>query len=132
MQRRLLGPDCPLRSSRERMGSVLDQDRASPPKSTTRYEPKDVPPYLPLWLACLIGGFVALVLVGITIAFPLADRQQYRGPMQALPPAPRLQVAPVTEREWYEAAKQQELKSAPLPIEAAMQATAKQGWGPPK
>ncbi len=110
----------------------MEQDRGSRGESVTRYEPRDVPPLLPFWLACLIGGFVALVLIGITIGFPLADRQQYRGPMQALPPAPRLEVAPVTELHRYEAAKRNELRTSPLPIEAAMQATAKQGWGTPK
>jgi hypothetical protein len=114
------------------MGSVLEQDQAGRRESATRYEPTDVPPLLPLWLACLIGGFVALVLIGITIGFPLADRQEYRGPMQALPPAPRLEVAPVTELQRYQAAKRQELRSSRVPIEAAMQATATQGWGPPK
>jgi hypothetical protein len=52
--------------------------------------------------------------------------------MQALPPAPRLEITPVTERQRYEAAKRKELRTSPLPIEAAMQATARQGWGPPK
>ena len=107
-------------------GNSTSDDRA------VRYEPKDVPPFLPLWLACLIGGFVALVLIGITLGFPLADRQQDRGPMQALPPAPRLEIAPVAERERYDFAKQKELNTPPLPIDAAMRTTARQGWGPPK
>lgn len=114
------------------MGSVLEQDEASPPESVVRYEPKDVPPLLPFWLACLIGGFVALVLIAITVGFPLADHQQYRGPMQALPPAPRLEVAPVEERQRYDAGKQEELRTSAVPIAAAMQATAREGWGPPK
>ena len=107
-------------------------DQAGNSGSPTRYEPRDVPPLLPFWLACLIAGFIILVLVGITIGFPLADRQQYRGPMQALPPAPRLEIAPVTERERYDSAKQRELRTSRMPIDEAMQATAKQGWGPPK
>lgn len=114
------------------MGSVLEQHQADRGETATRYEPRDVPPLLPFWLACLIAGFVAIVLIGITIGFPLADRQQYRGPMQALPRAPRLEVAPVTELQHYEAAKRRELRTSPQLIEAAMQATAKQGWGPPK
>jgi hypothetical protein len=68
------------------------------------------------------------VLVGVTIGFPLADHQQYRGPLKALPPAPRLETAPVDDRQRYEAAKARELKA----IDAAMAATAQQGWGPPK
>jgi hypothetical protein len=114
------------------MGSVLEKDQPSPGESAVRYEAKDVPPLLPFWLACLIGGFVALVLVAISFGFPLADHQEYRGPMQALPPAPRLEVAPITQRERYEAAKQQELKTSPTAIGAAMRKTAQQGWGPPK
>lgn len=110
----------------------MEQHQADRGETATRYEPRDVPPLLPFWLACLIAGFVAIILIGITIGFPLADRQQYRGPMQALPPAPRLEVAPVTELQRYEAAKRGELRTSRRPIEAAMQATAKQGWGPPK
>ena len=114
------------------MGSILEDNQASHGGSATRYEPKDVPPLLPLWLACLIGGFIALVFIGITIGFPLADGQGYRGPQQALPPAPRLEVAPVTELQHYEAVKRRELKTSPVPIESAMKETARQGWGPPK
>jgi hypothetical protein len=72
------------------------------------------------------------VLVFITIGFPLADHQEYRGPLRALPPAPTLQVAPVMELQRYKAAKLKELDSSQLPIEQAMRETAKQGWGPPK
>ena len=104
--------------------------RPTPDNASVRFEPKDVPPLLPFWLACLIGGFIALVLIAITIGYPLADRQQFRGPLQALPPAPRLEVAPVSQRERYEKEKQKELQAAR--INAAIDATAKQGWGPPK
>lgn len=117
---------------RERMGTDLAKAHSSPNDRAVRFEPKDVPPLLPFWLACLIGGFVALILISITIGFPLADRQQYRGPLQALPPTPRLEVAPVSQRERYEAAKQKELQTAHLPIDAAIEATAREGWGPPK
>jgi hypothetical protein len=114
------------------MGSDLDKSRASNAEPAVRYEPRDVPPFLPFWLACLIGGFVALVLIVITLGFPLADRQEYRGPLQRLPPAPRLEIAPVAQRLDYDAAKRKELQTSPIPIEAAMQATANEGWGPPR
>jgi hypothetical protein len=96
--------------------------------AASRFEPRDVPPLLPFWLGLLIAAFVISVLVGVTIGFPLADHQQYRGPLKVLPPAPRLETAPVAARQSYDAVKRQELKS----IAAAMQATARQGWGPPK
>jgi hypothetical protein len=97
-----------------------------------RFEPADVPAFLPLWLAAGLASFVIIVLVGITIAYPLADQQQYRGPMQALPPAPRLQLTPGQDLKAYQAAKRRELQGPNSSIEAAMQATAKQGWGPPR
>jgi hypothetical protein len=110
---------------------LTDRNRATD-DGEVRFEPKDVPAFLPLWLAVGLAGFVVIVLGGITISFPLADHQEYRGPMQPLPPAPRLQVAPAQDLKSYQAAKQRELKHAPMPIDAAMQATAKQGWGPPQ
>ena len=96
--------------------------------AASRFEPRDVPPFLPLWLGVLIASFVIGVLVWVTVGFPLADHQQYRGPLKALPPAPRLETAPVADRQRYDAAKRRELKS----VDAAMKATAQQGWGPPK
>jgi len=96
--------------------------------AASRFEPRDVPPFLPFWLGVLIAAFVVGVLLWVTVGFPLADHQQYRGPLKALAPAPRLETAPVADRQRYDAAKTKELKS----IEAAMQATARQGWGPPK
>jgi hypothetical protein len=97
-----------------------------------RFEPADVPAFLPLWLAAGLASFVIIVLVGITIGYPLADQQQYRGPMQSLPPAPRLQLTPEQDLKAYQAAKRRELQGSNSSIEAAMQATAKQGWGPPR
>jgi hypothetical protein len=97
-----------------------------------RFEEKDVPPLLPLWLAGGLGGFVIIVLVCVTSFYPLADRQEYRGPLQQLPEAPRLQVAPAVDLARYQAAKAKELQTSPVPIDSAMRATAQQGWGPPK
>lgn len=88
-----------------------------------------MPALLPFWLGCILAGFVIFVLVIITIGYPLADRQQSRGPLQPLPAAPRLETAPVRDRQHYDAAKQEETKGS---IDAAIRATAQQGWGPPK
>jgi hypothetical protein len=99
------------------------------PEGPPRYEPLDVPALLPFWLGCILASFVLIVLVFITIGYPLADRQQSRGPLQQLPPAPRLETAPVRDRQQYDALKRQELNGR---IGAAMRVTAQQGWGPPK
>jgi hypothetical protein len=103
-----------------------------PPAKTrgeVRFEPKDVPPLLPLWLASGLAGFVAIVFLVIRLGFPLANQQEYRGPLQPLPPAPRLQVAPKDDLVRYQQAKKRELQRAGIGIEAAMQETARQGWG---
>ena len=99
---------------------------APPDEQAPRFEPADVPPLLPVWLAAGLAGFVALVFFVIWVGFPLANHQEYRGPMKALPGAPRLQVAPVDDRARYEQAKQRELSRER--IDAAMEATARQGW----
>lgn len=101
-------------------------------ESAVRYEPKDVPPLLPVWLAAGLASFIAIVLIGITLGFPLAVHQQSRGPLQPLPPTPRLQVAPAQDLKQYQASKSRELERGGMPIEAAMRATAAQGWGPPR
>ena len=105
-------------------------------RPATRFEPRDVPPFLPFWLACLFAAFIAAVLIGITISFPLADHQEARGPLQSLPPAPQIETAPAADLARYDAAKQAELKrrsqSGETAIDAAMKATAQQGWGPSK
>ena len=100
--------------------------------SAVRFEAADVPPLLPLWLGAGLGGAVLGVMLAITLFYPLATRQEYRGPLQQLPPAPTLEVAPLSHRANYDATKQRELQQAPVPIEQAMRATAQQGWGPPR
>lgn len=101
-------------------------------RERVRFEPSDVPPLLPLWLAGGLGGFVLFVLGGIAVFYPLADRQENRGPMQHLPPSPQLQAAPGSDLDRYKAQKLRELEHSPVPIQSAMRATAQQGWGPPK
>lgn len=99
---------------------------APPDEQAPRFEPRDVPPLLPVWLASGLAGFVALVFFVIWVGFPLADHQEYRGPMKPLPSAPRLLIAPHQDLIAYQAAKQRELSSER--IDAAMAATARQGW----
>lgn len=115
-------------------GGHLDEDGATSPEAASRYEPLDVPPFVPLWLAFLLAGFVGGVLVTITLFFSLATNQPDRGPLRPLPPAPRLQSAPATDLRAYQAAKKRELKgsAAAVRIDIAVRETAKQGWGPPK
>lgn len=109
---------------------------AATPKTerSARFEASDVPAWLPLWLGMGLAGFVIGVLVAIAIFFPLASHQQYRGPLQPLPPAPQLQVAPGSDLTAYRSAKDRELEGhgGSGSIEAAMRATARQGWGPPR
>lgn len=96
-----------------------------------RFEASDVPPLLPLWLAAGLAGCVIIVFVGVTLGYPLANHQEQRGPIHAFPQPPRLQTAPRQDLLKYQQAKRRELKQI-VPIEAAMQQTAAQGWGPPK
>lgn len=135
-----LGQGPPIVSERgfgtgeRRIGSRPDTDGPTSPEAASRYEPLDVPPLLPFWLACLLAAFVGGVLLTVTLAYPLATHQQYRGPLKTLPPAPRLELSPHYDLQRYEAAKQRELQGSrtSIPIEAAMRETAAQGWGPPK
>ena len=101
-------------------------------QAQVRFEAADVPAFLPLWLAAGLAGFVVIVLAGISRSFPLADHQEDRGPLQTLPPQPRLQVSPHQDLATYEGAKRRELYGREDSIDAAMEATARQGWGPPR
>lgn len=116
-----------------RISSRPDSDGSPPPEAASRYEPLDVPPLLPFWLACLLALFVGAVLLVVSLGYPPATHQQYRGPLKALPPAPRLELSPHYDLQRYEAAKQQELQGSrtSIPIETAMRETVQQGWGPP-
>jgi hypothetical protein len=103
----------------------LDTESQARDKPAARFEPSDVPPFVPLWLGGILAAFVATVLIAITLSFPLANHQEARGPLQRLPPAPRLETAPGQDLARYRAAKRKELNGR---IEAAMRATATQGW----
>lgn len=118
-----------------RIGDPLATNSAPPPEAISRFEPRDVPALLPFWLGVLIAAFVGGVLLWVAVGFPLAVHQESRGPLQPLPRAPRLQTAPTGALQRYDAEKRKELAgrtSGTVPIDAAMRATAVQGWGPPK
>lgn len=106
--------------------------RAKRDPPSVRFEAKDVPSWLPLWLGAGLAGFIIVVLVGIAVSFPLADHQQFRGPLQPRPPLPRLQLAPGADLRDYRKAKDREFAYSNLSIEQAMLATAHEGWGPPR
>ena len=102
------------------------------------FERSDVPPPL---LAALAAGFavtVALVMIVLAAAFPRTLHDQLRGPVAALPPAPRLQTAPRRDRVAYEAAERRRLQTygwsdraqgrVRVPVDQAMRAVAAQGW----
>jgi hypothetical protein len=116
----------------ERIGDQRARDDAKPAEAASRYEPLDVPPLLPLWLGCILAAFLGIVLLGITVGYPLATHQESRGPLKELPTAPRLQSAPTSDLQRYEGTKARELGAATGPIDAAMRDTVKQGWGPPR
>ena len=116
------------RSGIEHRSGTDEQNLREP----ARYEPLDVPALLPFWLGCLLAAFVVGVLVAISIGYPLATHQQYRGPLKALPPAPTLETAPGRDLQKYERQKARELSKGDVPISEAMKQTAQQGWGPPE
>ncbi|HEY1604940.1 MAG TPA: hypothetical protein VGF77_05025 [Allosphingosinicella sp.] len=102
------------------------------------FERSDVPPLL---LLALAFGFVLTVAVTMAVlagAFPRALHDVHRGPVQALPPAPRLQTAPWRDLAAYEAAERRRLESygwsdrargqVRMPVEQAMRQVAAQGW----
>lgn len=121
---------------KERRSGIGNRSEAHEQSSRepARFEPRDVPALLPFWLASLLAAFVVGVLIAVSIGYPLATHQQYRGPLKSLPPAPTLQTAPGRDLQKYERAKTVELKGSKtaVPITDAMKQTAKQGWGPPK
>ena len=108
----------------------MTDDQAESGDRPVRFEALDVPPLLPLWLGAGLAGFIVIVLVGITLGYPLANHQENRGPIHALPAEPRLEVSPVRQLQAYRISKQREL--AVGNVTAAMEATARQGWGSPR
>src|SRR4051812_48646478 len=75
------------------------------------FERSDVPPPLLLALAAGLLLAVAIVLGAVAAAFPRALHDQHKGPMTALPPAPRLQTAPRRDLVAYREAERRRLES---------------------
>lgn len=102
------------------------------------FERSDVPPPLLLALAIGFALTVALVMGCLAYGFPRATHDIYKGPIAALPPAPRLQTAPRRDLAAYEAAERRRLNSygwsdraqgrTQLPVEQAMRKVAAEGW----
>jgi hypothetical protein len=102
------------------------------------FERSDVPP--PLLLALAIGFLltVAIVLGAVAAVFPRAVHDQDKGPVAALPPAPRLQTAPRREFVAYEQAERRRLETygwtdraqghVHVPVDQAMREVAAAGW----
>jgi hypothetical protein len=117
----------------ERIGTHPEQkDPTASLEQASRYEPLDVPSLLPFWLGCILAAFVGVVLVMVGLGYPQATHAEYRGPLKALPPEPRLQSAPRRDLERYQAAKRLELRGSrgAVSIDVAMRETAAHGWGP--
>lgn len=104
----------------------------------TDYERSDASPWLIVALAAGLTGTVIGIMIGLTLLFPqsLADRP--KGPITALPPAPRLQVSPKGDLIRYENAETRRLTSygwvnraqgrVHVPVEQAMRAVAAGNW----
>lgn len=102
----------------------------------TEFERSDVPPRLLAWLAALLLGSIAAVLLILSLVFPVALRQQPRGPLRPPPFSPTLQTAPERDLAQYQARERELLginERAPpgqgrIPIEQAMREVASEGW----
>lgn len=102
----------------------------------TDYERADAPPWLIVSLAAILAISVALVLGALAETFPAALQPAPRGPMQPLPPTPRLQTDPDVDIARYKIAEEAKLGGygwtadghVRVPVEEAMRAVAKQGW----
>ena len=100
-------------------------------RSDTDFEKSDVPPRLLAALAAGLAASIALVLIGLAIAFPHALGPSPRGPLKALPPAPRLQTDPAVDLARYreeEARKLAAKRGSGVSIERAMREVATEGW----
>ena len=109
-------------------------DSANP----TGHERSDVPPLLLLALAFGFALTVAMIMAVLAAAYPNSLNDDFKGPIQALPPAPRLQLAPRRELVGYDAAQRRRLATygwsdraqgrVRVPVERAMRQVAAEGW----
>jgi hypothetical protein len=103
----------------------------------TAYERSDAPPWLLAALAAAVFLSIGIVLGGVAIGFPHALVPYTRGPLQPLPPQPRLQSAPASDLAAYRQAERKTLTTygrtgnghVRVPVDQAMRAVAAQGWG---
>jgi hypothetical protein len=100
------------------------------------YERSDAPPRLVALLAAGLAATILAVLVILALAFPASLAPASRGPLQPLPPAPRLQTDPAGDLLRYRDVEQARLSKygwtgdghVSVPIDQAMNAVAAQGW----
>ena len=102
------------------------------------YERSDVPPFVLLGLAVGFALMVAIIMTVLTAVYPHALDDDYKGPVQALPPAPRLQTAPRRDLVAYDAAERRQLETygwadraqgrVRAPVQQAMRQVAAEGW----
>ena len=102
------------------------------------YERSDVPPLVLLALAIGFAVTVAIVMAVLAAVYPHSLNDDDKGPLQALPPAPRLQTAPRRDLVAYRAAEQRRLETygwtdraqggVRVPVERAMRQVAAEGW----
>ena len=102
------------------------------------YERSDVPPVLLLALAAGFALTVAIVMSILAATYPRSLDDGIKGPIQALPPAPRLQSAPRRDLVAYEAAERRRLDTygwsdraqgrVRVPVDRAMRQVAAEGW----
>lgn len=106
-------------------------------RSDIGYERSDAPPRLVGLLAAGLAATIIAVLVILALAFPAALAPASRGPLQALPPSPRLQTDPAGDLLRYQHAERDRLGEygwtqdghVRVPIDQAMNAVAAEGWG---
>jgi hypothetical protein len=105
-------------------------------RSDTEFEASDVPPKLLVALSVGLAASVAAVLVALALAFPQITSPRDRGPLQPLPPQPRLESAPAGDLRAYSDAEGRNLNAygrtrdghVHVPIEQAMKEVASDGW----
>jgi hypothetical protein len=88
------------------------------------FERSDASPWLIVALAAGLAATVVIVMVALNLVFARSLVDRPKGPIAALPPAPRLQIAPKADLARTEAAEAARLKH----IDDAMRAVAAEGW----
>jgi len=88
------------------------------------FERSDAPPWLIVALAAGLAATVIGLMLVLALLFPQALVDRPKGPIDPLPPAPRLQVRPRADLARTEAAEAKGLRT----IDAAMRAVAAEGW----